>query len=171
MTRWLAAITAALAFVTPAIGAESAPACSSPEHRQWDFWLGDWTVSDPAGKLQGTNRIVRASGGCGLEEHWTGASGGRGDSLNVYDPIRKTWTQLWAGPTEVIRLEGVLVSQGAMRMEGSISNASGGPEHRFRGVWTPLPDGAVRQEFFEQDPATSAWSNWFTGIYRRTASS
>ena len=25
--------------------------CSAPEHRQFDFWVGDWDVTTPTGKL------------------------------------------------------------------------------------------------------------------------
>lgn len=32
--------------------------CSTPEYRQFDFWVGDWVVHDAAGKLAGTNTIT-----------------------------------------------------------------------------------------------------------------
>lgn len=168
MHRLVLPAIAALSLAAPALAAGSPPApCSAPEYHQWDFWLGAWTVTDPDGKLQGTNEIVRSRAGCALEEHWRNTGAGGGDSFNVYDPARKTWTQLWSGTGSIVRLEGRLDDKGAMRMEGLVTDQSGTAEHRFRGVWTPLPGGAVRQEFFEQDPKTGAWSNWFTGIYRK----
>jgi hypothetical protein len=37
----------------PAVAAPKPPACIAPEHRQFDFWLGEWEVRGPAGKLVG----------------------------------------------------------------------------------------------------------------------
>ena len=141
--------------------------CSAPEFRQWDFWLGTWRVTDPKGIFQGSNVISRAPSGCGLIENWHSAGGGRGISLNGYDSVRKTWTQLWISPDSVIRLEGKLNERGALPMEGTISYNDKPIEHPFRGTWTPLSDGSVKQEFYEFDPATGKWEEWFIGIYRR----
>ena len=41
------------------VGATAAPPCDAPEFRQFDFWLGEWTVTKPDGQLAGTNRISR----------------------------------------------------------------------------------------------------------------
>ena len=48
--------------------------CAAPEFRQFDFWLGQWTVADPGGKEQGQSQITREAGGCAIGEHWAGAS-------------------------------------------------------------------------------------------------
>ena len=65
--------------------------CSAPENRQFDFWLGEWDVTTPDGKLAGTNRITRILSGCALREEWSGAGGIRGTSLNVFDaPVEET---------------------------------------------------------------------------------
>ena len=140
--------------------------CSAPEFHQWDFWLGAWRVTDPAGKFQGTNEITAGPGGCGLVEHWTGSGGSQGQSFSGYDNTRKSWTQLWISPAEVIRLEGKRDSHGALRTEGTISYNGSGVEHPFRGYWTPQSNGAVKQQFFEYNPKTKSWAEWFTGIYR-----
>ncbi len=36
-----------------ATGALAATACDAPEHRAFDFWLGEWQVRTPDGKLAG----------------------------------------------------------------------------------------------------------------------
>jgi hypothetical protein len=58
--------------------------CTAQEHRQFDFWIGDWQVRDPAGKPVGENRIVALHGGCVLLESWSGAGGFTGSSVNGY---------------------------------------------------------------------------------------
>lgn len=158
---------AALAQSAAPPGAPKPAPCSAPEYHQWDFWLGAWRVTDLKGVFQGTNEITLSPSGCGLIENWQGAEGGRGMSFNGYDAVRKTWTQLWISPGSVIRLEGKLDAGGVMRTEGFISYAGKKIEHPFRGIWTPQRDGSVRQAFYEFDPATKKWGEWFIGIYRR----
>src|SRR5436190_10357664 len=51
------------------------PPCAAAPHRQFDFWLGQWEVRDPTGKVVGHNRIETAHGGCALIEHWTSVTG------------------------------------------------------------------------------------------------
>ena len=37
----------------------NAPApCAAAEHRQFDFWIGEWDVTNPAGAVAGKNRIT-----------------------------------------------------------------------------------------------------------------
>ncbi|MEO8385623.1 MAG: hypothetical protein ABI583_10295, partial [Betaproteobacteria bacterium] len=50
--------------------------CTSPAYRQFDFWIGDWDVTNPAGKLVGTNLIKPILGGCVLHENWFATGGG-----------------------------------------------------------------------------------------------
>ena len=46
------------------------PACTSAEHHQFDFWIGDWEVTLPNGKFAGTNRIDPILTGCVLRDCW-----------------------------------------------------------------------------------------------------
>ena len=39
--------------------APSPQPCSTAEHRQFDFWVGDWVVHNPQGQQVGTNRIEK----------------------------------------------------------------------------------------------------------------
>lgn len=139
---------------------------SSPPHRQFDFWLGDWEVRDGEGKLGGHNRITAEQQGCVLEEQWRSVQGGTGQSLNYYDPDSGQWRQLWldAGAS-IIDISGGLVD-GSMVLEGSIYYLASKTEKPFRGTWTLLADGRVRQFFQEQD-AEGNWQTWFEGFYRR----
>src|SRR5689334_4174783 len=88
-----------LLMILSAAAAHAAPPpatpCTAPEYRQFDFWLGDWDVTNPAGKAAGHNRVTSEYGGCVLQEHWTGAGGSVGSSFNIYDPVRKVWHQTW----------------------------------------------------------------------------
>ena len=71
---------------TPALPNRTPPACDTPAHRAFDFWIGDWRVTEPTtGDVLGENRIQRLLGGCVLHESWQGANGMAGQSFNAYD--------------------------------------------------------------------------------------
>src|SRR5215207_2474112 len=69
-------------------------ACAGSEHRQFDFWIGEWSVT-PTGKtkLVGSSLIEKLYGGCAVRENWMPLSGSAGGSLNsFYDG---QWPQTW----------------------------------------------------------------------------
>ena len=72
--------------------------CSMPEHRQFDFWIGDWDVQ-VSGQPAGTNTIQLILDGCVLQENWTGSKGGTGKSFNFYDSAKGKWQQTWVDNT------------------------------------------------------------------------
>jgi hypothetical protein len=70
------------------------PCAFAPEHRQLDFWLGDWRVTS-SGAPAGESRVERILESCVVFENWTGASGMSGKSFNVWDRTKKEWRQTW----------------------------------------------------------------------------
>lgn len=105
--------------------------------RQFDFWVGSWECYGQSGLLAGTNEVTLGYGGRALQEHWQGASGGGGTSLNMYNPARRVWHQTWCDDSgTLLLLDGGLTEKGAMRLEGSGPKRPGGAVlHRV--VWTP----------------------------------
>lgn len=107
------AVLAGLAFASAVVAAQAAPpGCGGPEHRQFDFWTGSWTVTDSAGqRVMGQNRITSEEGGCLLHERWTGggATANTGRSLNAYDRGTRMWGRDWVGSGgDVLHLRGGL---------------------------------------------------------------
>ena len=142
--------------------------CNKSEgHRDFDFWLGKWEVTDKAGEtVYGHNRIEKAEKGCLLMEHWTSASGGSGTSMNYFNPVTREWHQDWVDAgASVIKTKGGL-EKNSMSMKGKIYYMASGQRADFRGKWTPLEDGRVRQ-FFEQKNEKGEWFTWFDGYYRK----
>lgn len=83
--------------------------CASAQHRQFDFWLGEWEVFGKAGKLVGRSRIEAVLGGCALAEHWSSGTGAANDgtSLNLYG-VRQFWeTSMDAGKTWTVAFDGL----------------------------------------------------------------
>lgn len=139
--------------------------CTGPEHRQFDFWIGEWDVT-AGGKPAGRNTIERIAGGCGLQETWTSASGGDGRSLNAYVPQDGKWHQLWLGSGGLwMELIGG-IRDGAMVMEGQTAGRNGAVIHQ-RITWTPRPDGRVRQLWEQSLDGGKTWRVGFDGLYTR----
>lgn len=145
---------------------QAPPGCTTPEHRQFDFWIGDWTVTDSAGSTSyGTNLITSGEAGCLLHEHWRGSRGGSGQSLNFYDRQRRHWEQVWvASGGSVLRLSGQFTGN-SMVLEGDGTSPSGGII-RNRIVWTLQSDGRVRQVWSTSSDGGKTWQIGFDGWYR-----
>ena len=145
--------------------AAGAPPCEGPAFREFDFWLGEWQVHTPAGKLAGVNRIEREYNGCVLHERYATGRGYSGESFTIYDAPRKVWHQTWVDNTgTLLLLEGHLVG-GKMVLEGQTTGADG-KLTRHRITWTPNPDGSVRQ-FWESTDAKGLWTTAFDGLYTK----
>lgn len=142
-----------------------APACTGPEHRQFDFWLGEWNVYGPAGKLAGTNSIRREIGGCVLHERYDTGRGYSGESFNIYDEPRKVWHQTWVDSSGLLlQLEGGL-KDGKMILEGE-TRGSDQKITKHRITWSANPDGSVRQ-LWESSAPNGEWTVAFDGRYTR----
>jgi len=140
-------------------------ACEAPEHRQFDFWLGEWNVHTPDGKLAGVNRISSEYGGCVLHERYDTGRGYSGESLNTYDAGRRLWHQTWVDTAgTLLLLEGGLRGN-SMVLEGETTGKDG-VVTRHRITWTPGVDGSVRQHW-ESASADGEWQTAFDGTYTR----
>lgn len=139
--------------------------CGAPEHRQFDFWLGEWNVHTPDGKLAGVNSIKNEYGGCVLHERYSTPRGYRGESLNIYDAGRKVWHQSWVDTDGVLLLLEGGMRGGSMVLEGQSVGAKGEvTKHRI--TWTPNADGTVRQHW-ESTDSKGGWTTAFDGTYKR----
>lgn len=153
----------------PASPPKPGQACEAQARRQFDFWLGDWGVRDPAGKVVGRNRIARVHGGCALEEQWSGNGGVTGSSLYAYDPARDRWHQTWVDNTGgLLQLDGGLQG-GRMVMSGQDPPVDGKAAPLQRVSWQPLDDGRVRQLWEASKDAGQTWATVFDGLYSRRA--
>lgn len=139
--------------------------------REFDFWIGEWDVHDAGGQLAGRNVIGTSHHGCVLVENWTSTSGGTGMSMNWLDHEKDEWVQVWLDSSGgQIEIRGGLTEAG-MRLTGQIHYTGNDATVPFRGLWTPLPDGRVRQFFEQSNDGGETWQPWFEGFYSRTGRS
>jgi len=134
----------------------------------FDFWVGEWDVRIASGAIAGTNVITKEQRGCVLVEQWQSASGGSGMSINYLDRSSNEWVQIWndAGGSQ-INIRGGMTDRG-MLLTGTIHYVAAGTTLPFRGLWTPLEDGRVRQYFEQSNDEGQTWTSWFEGFYTRT---
>lgn len=139
------------------------PGCPSEEHRQFDFWVGEWEVFNPEGDKVGENTITKVLDGCALHENWISESPFRGNSYNIYDASRGVWHQSWVDNTgTLLRLEGGL-KDGAMELAGETQSDKGRLLNRIR--WTQEEED-VRQVWQVSQDDGENWQTIFDGLYK-----
>jgi hypothetical protein len=174
MKKWMLAVTGLISLACgipgPAMLAQEPAARPLPcetdaRHAEFDFWVGEWDVFQADGRKAGSNVISKTESGCLLMEHWTGAGGSSGTSMNYFDPVAAQWVQVWvSGDRTIIDIRGGL-HEGSMQLLGTIKDAANPDGARFRGTWTLLDDGRVRQFFEQSTDAGATWTPWFEGFY------
>lgn len=155
----------ALSLLPLAAGATLPSSCADPAYRQFDFWLGDWNVTTPDGRLVGRDHVERLYGGCVVKENWTGLQGGTGSSFNIYDANRKLWHQTWVDSMgTLLVLEGGL-RHGRMVLKGDQVQKDG--SHLLnRIIWTP-GHATVHQVWEVSKDGGKTWKVIFDGIYKK----
>lgn len=145
-----------------AAGPSPKPACEAPEFRQFDFWIGKWTVRNPGGKEVGKSEISRMSEGCAVREQWKSASSISGMSINYYDSSERRWHQDWVGGDgTILHLRGGL--EGSAMVLSTTPGSQGNVTSRV--TWTPLADKKVQQEWATSNDGGKTWQVAFLGIY------
>ena len=102
-----------------------------------------------------------------MVENWLSSIGGTGLSMNYFDPSIGQWTQKWVSAGGlIIDISGGL-DNGSMVLVGTSYTVSNSDKKPFRGTWTPLDDGRVRQFFEQSSDDGETWNPWFDGYYSR----
>jgi uncharacterized protein DUF1579 len=140
--------------------------CDAPEAHQFDFWIGDWEVRTPDGKVAGTNRVEPVLGGCAIQEHWTGSRGMSGTSLNMFDPATRRWHQTWVDDHGTLLLLDGAYTDGSMVLTGQTPPGPGSTAPmRQRITWSRLEGGDVRQLWEQSADGGATWKVIFDGHY------
>ena len=114
------------------VASAQAPACNSPSHRAFDFWIGVWQVRAANGKLADANSITKAHGGCVLRKQCRTPDADSGESLNIYDASRKLWHQTWTDSSGLLLILEGGSPDGKIVLEGKGFDAAGAPiSHRI----------------------------------------
>ena len=130
----------------------ASPACSAAEHRQFDFWIGDWqlvvrTRSAPGAdtwvESRATNEIRATYGGCAIEEHFRAEGPDEpwsGHSVSTY--AEGKWRQTWVDDQGSYMTFVGRFSSGEMILDGEPMTKDG-KSFRMRMVFTAITKEAL----------------------------
>src|SRR6202158_1242593 len=73
------------------------PCAYSAENRQFDFWVGEWSVTTTQGSIPaGDSKIELILEDCVVQENWKSQNSPySGKSYNMYNQALKRWEQYW----------------------------------------------------------------------------
>lgn len=176
MMRGLALTMLALPFAQPLLALEqtTAPAsCDQPQHRQLDFWLGDWQVFDGATRqLVAYDRIEKTYAGCVVEERLRFLTDMyrrpgvlarlAGVAISRFDG--ESWLQMWAD-----NQWGAIVLRGAPNAAGDMEFLTVTPSrHRdVKLIYHMHVDGTLEILQYVAPAGSGKWTQYGDLIYRR----
>jgi hypothetical protein len=150
----------------------AAGACDTPQHHQFDFWLGDWQVFDAeTHKLVAFDRVEKHAEGCIVQQNLTLLTdlwrrpGAKyrlsGIGVNRFDG--EAWLQLWAdNQWGAIAMRGSLDENGAMVFKSIIPSRN----RDLKVVFEKHADGTVRNLEYVAPAGSGKWEKYGDLIYR-----
>jgi tetratricopeptide (TPR) repeat protein len=153
---------------TLALAEKAAKVCLNiPEYRQFDFWVGEWSVQS-GGQEVGTNSVRLIEDGCIIEENWTsgGGSGQTGKSYNFYNPVTRKWHQSYMGNDGGNWMMDGEYKEGALRYEGAIFTPNGNKTLVHMTFFNLGPD-KVRQMAETSSDNGKTWAVTWDAMYIR----
>ncbi len=141
------------------------PCKTTPEFRQFDFWLGEWEAKNKQGVTAGESSIQLILGTCIIFENWSGGGGTNGKSFNIYDTNDKKWHQTWVDDKGTFsHYIGGLVNGEMVIVADTLTS---GKKTLAKMTFTKLPNGDVRQHGENSTDEGKTWTTTFDFMYVR----
>ncbi len=142
------------------------PKPAPAETRDFDFWIGTWSVLRPDGKVAGLSVIESILNGRVIKESYQSGSGYQGHSFNLYNAPEKRWEQCWVDNSGLaLHLTGGLNAAGQMVLAGDRRDETGATV-TDRITWTDHGDGTVQQLWESSVDGGQSWTLAFNGRYQ-----
>ena len=158
--------TLVIGLLSAVLAAGAAPQCRTPEHRQFDFWIGDWDAYDLPDSTTAVARIQVTSilDGCALREVYAQKDGLNGESFSLWDASRGRWHQSW-----VTNRGALLLLEGRLEGERMVLTAPewkpDGSSALLRGTW--WREGAnVRHKADRSTDGGRTWAPAWDMVFR-----
>jgi hypothetical protein len=145
------------------------PCRTRAEVRQFDFWVGDWSVQVNGNEV-GTNRIEHTIDKCALLENWETPGGPNGKSLNYWDPQLRRWRQVFIFDVGGVSDYTGEWKDGEMRFLSAPSLNAAGRTVTFRMTFIPMARDTVRQRIEVSSDSGKTWTPGFDALYIRRGS-
>ena len=145
------------------------PCKYGPEFRQFDFWIGEWSVVTAKGEMPaGDSRIELSLGDCVIVENWTSKNSlYAGKSYNVYNTAEKRWEQFWVdNGAGMIHFFGSL-KDGVMDFYTQDQTQPDGTSNQRHLRFFPLGPDKVRQYSQASTDHGKTWTDEYDFIYTR----
>jgi hypothetical protein len=138
--------------------------CSSKaEHRDFDFWLGEWDVFSGDKKESSIQPII---GRCVIYENYQQKDGYSGKSFNFYDRHLHQWRQTWVDVSGMASEFAGSFQEGGIRYEGE-SHYPDGKKALRRMTLLPLTQNRVRQSSEISRDNGKTWEPLYDLLYVR----
>ena len=130
------------------------------EFKQFDFWLGKWSIVQEGAPGVSTDTIKRIGDGVGLTEKYRDPSGGIGASVTMFNIETGTWTQTWSqGGGPVLQVTGGLEGD---RMVLKRTVTEGGVTRIERLVFENIKARTLDQIFETSTDGGQTWQRGYT---------
>jgi len=160
-------LAAGVASVLPAaVFADDAKPCAAGEHRQFDYWLGNWSVSY-GGPPAGTSKVELALDQCMIVESWDGARNHSGRTIFAYSSDDHTWYGMFADNEGRVHVfsEGK-VANGVAEFRGTSRGPNG--ETVLNRVKIVRANGDKVEQTWEKSLDNGGtWNMAYRGVYTR----
>ena len=155
---------------------QATSACAAPEHRQFDFWIGDWDLvvraktspgSEAWSEAHATNEVRATYGGCAIEEHFVADGPGgawAGHSISTFADGK--WRQTWVDDQGSYMPFVGAFTGGEMILEGEPKVKDGRP-FRMRMVFTAITANALKWRWERTEDDGASWRPTMTIDYSR----
>jgi tetratricopeptide (TPR) repeat protein len=142
------------------------PCATDSRHHAFDFWIGEWTVTQN-GQFVGDSSVQAILGHCTIFEQWEGASGTFGKSFNYYDPAFDHWRQIWISDSRsIIEFTGQARDGGIFFTAETVDPATGAvTHHKFE--FTVSGNDGVRQYWETSTDNKQSWQSIWDAQYER----
>jgi hypothetical protein len=140
------------------------PCMGDERHRAFDFWIGEWTVTQN-GQFAGNSSVQPILGHCTIFEQWESATGTFGKSFNYYDPGLDHWRQIWISDSgSFIEFTGEARDGGIFYTAETIDPTDGSvTHHKFE--FTVIGEDGVRQYWETSTDDGASWQSIWDGRY------
>jgi hypothetical protein len=148
--------------------AANAASCSAnSENRQFDYWLGNWSIGAPGSSGNADSTVSLTLDKCLVVENWDGGGGHSGQNIFGYSADDKSWYGMFADNEGRVHVfTSGKVASGFAEFEGT-SRGPKGESVLNRVKITRLNPNKVEQSWEKSSDNGVTWTLVFRGEYSR----
>ena len=147
--------------------AETGGCSATSESRQLDYFLGDWTITNPGGSGSSTSQVSLSLDQCLFIERWDSGGGHMGQDMFAYNPDQKSWNGMFSDNQGRVHLfvDGT-VAAGSAEFHGP-SRGPNGEQVLNRVRLTRITPNKLEQTWEKSTDNGATWKTVFSGVYSR----